>query len=140
MSSEKMLPAVTLAEAVARYCERGGNRDPDPKALEHFGHIDVATIDYPMLLEWAIELYPKRTIAERGEHFIEPLAEIIGLPPPKPQTPAWWVARSVRTSDAWWAARKLERDAAYEAELDRTYEWLNSAGVIYQDYLEAHNA
>src|SRR5262249_53300632 len=111
MPSEKA-PATTLAEAVARYRERGGNRALDSKVLEHLGGIDVAEIDRDFLLEWGRKLYPKLTIAERMEHFVEPLAEILDLPPAEPKTAAWW------------AERKLERDAAYEPELVRVYEWL----------------
>jgi hypothetical protein len=111
MPSEKV-PATTLAEAVARYHKRGGNRTVDPKALEHLGGIDVATINRNWLLEKARQLYPKLTIAERMEHFIEPLAEILDLPPAELKTAAWY------------AERKLERDAAYHPELVRVYEWL----------------
>ena len=109
MPSEKV-PATTLAEAVARYRERGGNRSVDPRALEHFGAVDVTTINRDVALEWSRKLYPKLTIAERMEHFVEPLAEILDLPPAEPKTAAWW------------AERKLERDAAYEPELVRVYE------------------
>jgi len=111
MPSEKV-PVTTLAEAVARYRERGGNRSVDPRALEHFGSVDVTTINRDVALEWVRKLYPKLTIAERMEHFVEPLTEILDLPPAGPKTATWY------------AERKLERDAAYEPELLRVYEWL----------------
>jgi hypothetical protein len=59
-----------------------------------------------LLWVWARKLYHKLTPAERMAHFVEPLAEILGLPPAAPK------------SDAWWAERKLNRDAAYQAALD----------------------
>jgi hypothetical protein len=109
MPSEKV-PATTLAEAIARYRERGGNRSVDPRALEHFGAVDVTTIDRDVLLEWGRKLFPKLTIAERMEHFVEPLAEILNLPPAEPG------------SAAWYAETRVQREAAHERKLDQFLE------------------
>jgi uncharacterized protein (DUF2236 family) len=100
---------MTLGEAYARYCERGGNRTLDPKVLEYLGDVAAATIDRDFLLEWGRKLYPKLTPAQRVQRFAEPLAEILGLPPAKPG------------SVAYWAERKLERDAENASAIERQY-------------------
>src|SRR5262245_11684994 len=81
---------VTLAEIYARYCACGGNRTLDPKVLKYLGAMPVAAIERNLLLEWGRKLYPRLTRAEQIEHLVEPLAEIIDLPPAER---AWWADR-----------------------------------------------
>jgi hypothetical protein len=72
----------TVAEFYECYRSRGGNRNLDPRILEDLGPLVAAEIDRDFLFDWASGWYLSFTTAEIVENIVEPVAEILGLPPP----------------------------------------------------------